>query len=119
MDKKADCVFCKMIRGEIKVNKLYENDNFFAFPDANPKVKGHTLIIPKKHFINSMDLPSTLGIELFDAVKNVAEIHLQDKNVGGFNLVQNNFPAAGQVVMHFHLHFLPRRKDDDFRLNGL
>ena len=117
--KDNNCVFCKIVNGIIKQDFIYENDNFVAFTDANPKVKGHTLIVPKKHFVNSMDLPSSLGSELIDSVKNVAHYHFKDKSVEGFNIIQNNFPTAGQVVMHAHYHFMPRRKGDGFRLNGL
>lgn len=116
INKMEDCIFCKFISGEIKVNIIYENDNFIAFPDANPQVKGHTLIIPKKHYVNFLDLPSTLGGELLDAVKAVAEIHFKDKSVEGFNIIQNNFPIAGQIVMHAHFHMLPRRKGDGFKI---
>jgi len=107
-----DCIFCKMSKGEVKVDKIYENDNFFVIPDANPKVKRHSLIISKKHYVNSLDIPSSLGQELLNAIKNTAEILLKEPGVEGFNLLQNNFPVAGQVVMHVHYHILPRRKDD-------
>ena len=113
---KNECIFCKFANNIIKQDFIYENDNFVAFADANPKVKGHTLVIPKKHYVNSMDLPDSLGIELLDAIKNVADYHFKDKSVEGFNIVQNNFPTAGQVVMHAHFHFLPRRKGDGFNM---
>ncbi|PIZ83211.1 HIT family protein, partial [Candidatus Pacearchaeota archaeon CG_4_10_14_0_2_um_filter_05_32_18] len=106
-----DCIFCKFVSGKIKVDFIYESDNFFAFADANPKVKGHTLIIPKKHFVNSMDFPDSLASELFEAIKAVAKIRLKE-GFEGFNLVQNNFEAAGQKVMHTHFHILPRKKGD-------
>jgi len=106
-----DCIFCKIARKEIIVEIITESENFLAFPDANPKVSGHTLIIPKKHFANLIDLPSDLGSELIDVIKNIFEIKSKE-GFEGFNLIMNNFPAAGQVVMHAHLHFLPRRKGD-------
>lgn len=114
-DNKDDCVFCKISRKEIPLDFIYENDNFFAMPDKNPVVLGHTLIIPKKHFENSMDLPASLGRELIDAIKAVAEIRIKE-GAEGFNLIQNNFESAGQVVMHAHFHLLPRKKDDGFQL---
>ena len=109
--KDKDCIFCKIARGEIKVDVVEENDNFLAFPDANPIVKGHTLIIPKKHFVNIMDLPSSLASEMFDLIKKVGEKRLKE-GYEGFNLVMNNFEAASQVVMHAHFHLIPRKKDD-------
>jgi len=108
---KDDCVFCKIARKEIPVKLVYESENFIAFLDVHPKVKGHTLIIPKKHFVNIIDLPSDLGSELLDVIKRVFEIR-QEEGAEGFNLIMNNFPAAGQLVIHAHLHFLPRKKGD-------
>lgn len=107
-----DCIFCKIINGEVKTDFIYENDNFVAFLDKNQDIKGHALVIPKKHFINTLDLPSSLGSELLDAVKGVVNFNFKDKSVEGFNLIQNNFPVAGQIVMHAHYHILPRRKND-------
>ena len=112
-----DCIFCKIAKKEIPSKIIYENDNFVAFPDINPKVKEHTLIVTKKHFVNTLDLPESLGSELLEIIKNVAGKFLKEKDIEGFNIVQNNFPAAGQIVMHTHFHFLPRRKDDGFNLD--
>ena len=113
--KNGNCIFCEII-SKNKRNFIYENDNFAAFLDVNPKVKGHTLIVTKKHFVNTFDMPESLGSELLDAIKNVAEKFLKEKDVGGFNILQNNFPVAGQIVMHSHFHLLPRRKNDGFNL---
>jgi histidine triad (HIT) family protein len=110
------CVFCKIVKKEIPVKIIYESDNFIAFPDANPKVDGHTLIVSKHHFINSMDMPSIFGSEFFDVVKRIAETKFKE-GFEGFNLFQNNFSCAGQEVMHFHIHFFPRKTDDRKKLN--
>ena len=59
---KDDCIFCKIVNKEIPVKMIYENDNFIAFPDAAPQIKGHCLIVSKKHFVNSLDMPATLGM---------------------------------------------------------
>ena len=112
--KDKDCIFCKIVKGEIKIDLVYENDNFIAFPDTNPCTKGHTLIIPKKHYVNIMDIPISLGVELVDAIKNVAG-NLIKGDVTGFNILQNNFADAGQLVMHAHFHIIPRRKGDNLR----
>ncbi len=114
----GDCVFCKIARKEIKTEIVDESENFVAFPDANPVAEGHTLIIPKKHFTNLMDLPSDLGSELVDMVKRVSEKRMRE-GAEGFNLVMNNFKVAGQVVMHAHLHLIPRKKDDGVRLRTI
>ena len=74
-------------------------------------MEGHTLIVPKKHFVNSLDMPASLGSELLDAVKVIGERRLKE-GAEGFNFTQNNGEAADQVVMHAHFHILPRKKDD-------
>ncbi len=108
-----DCIFCKIVKGEISVEKIYENDNFFSTLDTNPKVKGHTLIISKKHFENILELPNALASELLDCIKETAIMLMKKYNAEGFNVMNNNFESAGQVVSHFHFHILPRRKDDE------
>jgi len=116
MESKKDCVFCKMANGEITIDKIYENDNFFSISDANQKVKGHSLVISKKHFETILDLPSTMGQELLDCIKKTTINLMKKDKFDGFNIVNNNFEAAGQVVKHFHVHILPRRNGDDIEV---
>jgi len=105
-----DCVFCKIANGEIPQERIYENDNFFSIPDANQQIEGHSLVISKKHFETTLDLPSTLGTELIDCIKKTT-LKLIDKHKSeGFNIVNNNFGCAGQVVKHVHFHILPRKE---------
>lgn len=111
-----DCIFCKLAREEIHREVIYENDNFFSVPDANQKVDGHSLVISKKHFKTVLDLPSSLGQELLDCVKKTTMKLIEEKKAEGFNLISNNFEAAGQAVHHVHFHILPRKKDDGFKL---
>lgn len=116
MVEEKDCIFCKIVNGEIPSEKTYEDDNFIAFLDINPKAEGHTVIVSKKHFRNLLDMPTTLGNEMLDAVKNVALDLIKNGNAEGFNLVVNNEPAAGQIVFHAHCHILPRKKDDGLKM---
>jgi histidine triad (HIT) family protein len=109
------CIFCKISKGEIPVEKIYENDNFFSILDANPIVEGHSLIISKKHFETTLDMPTTLGTELLDCIKKTALKLLEKHKSEGFNIVNNNFETAGQVVKHVHYHILPRKKGDKVR----
>ncbi|MCX6746686.1 MAG: HIT domain-containing protein [Candidatus Pacearchaeota archaeon] len=111
-----DCIFCKISKGEIPVEKIYENKNFFSISDTKPKVEGHSLIISKKHFENILEMPNSLGLELLDCTKNTAFKLLEKYKSEGFNIVSNNFEAAGQVVKHVHFHLLPRKKADDFNI---
>ncbi len=111
-----DCIFCKMSSGEIPVKKIYENDNFFSIKDIKPKIKGHSIVISKKHFSNALDMPFTLGGELMDCIKNTYGIISKELSSEGFNIVNNNFEAAGQEIKHVHFHVLPRKKSDGFKL---
>ena len=105
-----ECVFCKISEGEIIAGKIYENDNFFSIYDKSPDMEGHALVISKKHFQTFLDVPVSLGQELLDALKKTS-VHLMKKHKAeGFNIVNNNFAAAGQIVNHVHFHILPRTK---------
>ena len=107
------CVFCEMSEGKIPVKKIYENGGFFSIPDRNPRTNGHSLVISKRHFETILDLNSTLGSELIDCIKGTVMKLMKEKKFDGFNIMNNNFAAAGQVVKHFHIHIIPRRKKDD------
>jgi len=111
MDKK-DCIFCKIARGEIPSEKICENENFFSIPDANPVTNGHTLVISKNHFDNILDIPNSLGGELLDCIKKTSMQIIKEQKADGFNIVNNTFESAGQIVKHFHLHIIPRKKED-------
>lgn len=107
-----DCAFCKLSNGEMNSKKIYENRNFFSIFDVNPKIEGHSLVISKKHFKTSLDVPSSLGQELLDCIKNTSLILIDKFKATGFNIVQNNFPDSGQTVDHVHFHIMPRKKGD-------
>ncbi len=115
---KCDCVFCKISSGEIPSKKIYENNNFFSVPDANPMTKGHSLVISKGHFKTCLDIPVGLGQEAIDCIKNTAVKLMKENNAEGFNVVNNNFPSAGQIVEHVHFHIIPRKKGDKIKLVG-
>lgn len=108
-----NCIFCKIAKGEIKTDIIYENDNFFSIPDKNQKVEGHSLVISKKHFKTVLDLPSSLGLELLDCIKKTSIKLIEKHKAKGFNIVQNNFKFAGQVIDHVHFHILPRKKEGE------
>lgn len=111
-----DCIFCKIASGQIEAEKIYENDNFFSIADASPVAEGHTLVISKKHFATTMDIPDSLGGELLNAIKNTALVLMKKYSSEGFNILGNNFEAAGQEVKHFHVHILPRKKGDGVKI---
>lgn len=109
---KEDCVFCKIVKGEIKAEKVLGNKEYIVIKDANPKVDGHLLVIPKKHYNSFLDMPHRKYEDFFKMVKDAVGTFS-----GDFNLVVNNGKTAGQVVNHLHLHILPRKLDDGFKLN--
>jgi len=110
-----DCIFCKIARKEIPSEFIYENDNFFAVLDIHPISEGHTLIIPKKHYVNILDMPESMGEELISTIKDVASNLIKNGKAEGFNILQSNEKVAQQEVFHLHFHVIPRKKDDGLK----
>jgi len=118
MSKENDnCIFCKIAKNEIKSERVCESASFFAIRDINPKAKGHALVIPKQHFATLLDIPNKLGNELLEIIKKVSSKLMDDKLGDGFNVVMNNLSCAGQVVMHAHLHVIPRKEGDGLNIS--
>lgn len=111
-----DCIFCKIAKKEMKSDFVMESNNFIAIRDIHPRANGHTLVIPKQHYVTLLDIPNKIGDELLEFSKKVANELLQEKYGEGFNLVMNNLQVAGQVVMHAHIHIIPRKEDDGLRM---
>ncbi len=111
-----DCIFCKIAKGEIPCSKVYENDKVLAFLDIAPVNKGHVLVIPKEHYKDLLAMPDNVLAEVAKVGKKVAKAVMKVTGAAGFNLGQNNGKTAGQVVMHFHLHIIPRFEDDGLTL---
>lgn len=115
MDAQKECIFCKIARKEIKSEIVKESANFIAFKDINPVAEGHTLIIPRGHYATLFDIPSKMGEEMLDFAKQIAK-EMIDKKIGsGFNIIMNNLAPAGQLVMHAHIHIIPRKEKDGIR----
>lgn len=105
-----NCIFCKIVAGDIPSMKIYEDENCIATLDINPATTGHTLIIPKKHYKDVTEIDeATLG-KLFSVAKTIGMRQMERLEADGFNIIQNNGTAAGQTVMHFHIHVIPRYK---------
>lgn len=107
-----DCLFCKIIFGEIPCHKVYEDDFSFAFLDISPSTEGHTVVIPKKHFENFMEMGEEDAGKLFTSVRIVASKVQNGLGVEGSNIGFNNGKVAGQEVPHIHIHIIPRRDGD-------
>ncbi len=110
--KKEDCIFCKLANGEIPTNSIYEDDMFRVILDLSPATKGHALILPKEHYANIYEIPEDIAGEAMKLAKKLAISMTKKLNCCGFNLVQNNGTYAGQTVMHFHIHLIPRYEED-------
>lgn len=111
-----ECLFCNIIDGKIPCIKVYEDDNFLAFLDIHPISKGHTLIVPKKHYTNIFDIDSKVVLEnYFPVIQKVSIAVKKALNADGINVGMNNGKIAGQVVMHPHVHIIPRFNSDGLR----
>ncbi|MCI9047202.1 MAG: HIT family protein [Hungatella sp.] len=105
---KDDCIFCKLANGVIPAASLYEDDAFRVILDANPASKGHALILPKHHYQDLCELDEAIGAKVLNVAAKIGKAMTDGLGCAGFNLVQNNGEAAGQTVMHFHVHVIPR-----------
>jgi len=115
--KEKDCIFCKLAEREIPSQIIFENELDIAFLDIFPISEGHTIVIPKKHYSNLEYIPDYELTELFKVVKKLAIMIHKKLKIDGYNILQNNFTAAGQVINHFHVHIIPRNFDDErFRI---
>ena len=110
----SDCLFCKIIKGDIPCYKIYEDELVLAFLDVNPNSDGHTLVIPKKHFENIFDTDNDIIMHMIDVIKSNIYPLLKEKfNLDGLTICQNNY--YGQEVKHFHIHLIPRYNSDSFK----
>ena len=110
--KDDNCIFCKLANGEIPTATLYEDDDFRVILDAGPAAKGHALILPKEHYANLYELDDEVAAKVLPLAKKMITKLTDILGCDGYNLIQNNGEAAGQTVFHFHLHMIPRYKDD-------
>ena len=108
----ADCIFCKIAAGEIPSKTIYEDEEFRVIMDISPATKGHALILPKEHYPNLYEIPEEVAADAMKLAKKLAKKMTDALQCDGFNLVQNNGEVAGQTVFHFHMHLIPRYKND-------
>ena len=111
----SDCIFCKIIKKGTPADFVYENDKVVAFLDIRPINKGHLLVVPKKHFTDMLATPDDVLAEISSVAKKIAAAAVKATNADGFNIGMNNGAAAGQLVMHAHLHVIPRFSNDGLR----
>lgn len=109
--KEADCIFCKIIAGEIPANTIYEDEEFKVILDLAPAAKGHALILTKEHYANLYEINEETAGRAMKLARKLAIHMTKVLHCDGFNLLQNNGEIAGQTVFHFHMHLIPRYKD--------
>lgn len=107
-----NCLFCSIIAGNIPCEKVFENEHAIAFLDIHPNNPGHTLVVPKKHFENLLETDDDVARELMSIVKKIAPQIITAVGAEGFNTGINTGATSGQVIMHTHVHIIPRFKDD-------
>jgi histidine triad (HIT) family protein len=107
-----DCLFCKMVAGQIPVTKIYDDEDVLAFLDIGPISDGHTLVIPKQHFEKLHDCPSELLGRICSQLGKIAGAVTAAMNTDGYNVLCNNGGAAGQLVEHLHFHIIARKTGD-------
>ncbi len=111
-----NCIFCKIANGEIPSNTIYEDDDFRVILDNGPATKGHALVLPKAHYADLFEIPEDKAAGAIKVAKKVAGLMKEKLGCDGLNLVQNNGSVAGQTVMHFHLHVIPRYENDNQKI---
>src|SRR3989344_7621350 len=110
-----DCIFCKIVRGEIPSQRIYEDADTFAFLDIHPVNPGHSLVVPKKHSENLYDMDDHVLAAVMRSVQKVARAVKSAVQADGVNLGMNNEEAAGQIIFHPHFHVIPRFKEDGYK----
>lgn len=110
--KDENCIFCKILAGEIPSTAVYEDDDFKAILDVNPAARGHVIILPKNHAANIYELPDEDASKIMVVAKKIATAIEKAYHCDGVNILQDNGEAAGQTVFHLHVHVIPRFKGD-------
>ncbi len=116
-DGTVECVFCKIVRKELPARVVYEDEDVIAFLDINPVTRGHTLVVPKEHYKNLLDAPDEVVEKVFKVAKKVAEAAVKGLQARGVNVLTNAEEVAGQVVMHFHVHVIPRFEENELKFD--
>lgn len=111
-----NCIFCRIISGEIPSATIYEDEDFKVIMDISPAAKGHAIILPKRHSANLLELDEISATKGLLVAKKVAAAMKEELQCDGINLLQNNGEAAGQTVFHFHMHLIPRYHKDQINL---
>ena len=107
-----ECIFCKIIKGEIPSCKVYEDEHILAFLDIGPLSEGHCLVVPKDHYPRLDDCPGDVTAAIVGKIVPIAKAIIAATGAEGYNVLSNNGRCAGQLVEHVHFHIIPRRPGD-------
>lgn len=110
-----DCIFCKIIKGEINSYTIYEDDIVKVILDVNPVTNGHALVLPKKHYENLLDIDEKTLSHIHRVARDLYKVYKEKLGCDGFTLTQNN--GYGQEIKHYHLHLIPRYKNDNIEFS--
>lgn len=110
-----ECIFCKVVKGEIPSHKVFEDNSVLAFLDINPINEGHTLVIPKKHASNLLEMDEELLSQVMIVTQKIAKAVKEAVKADGVNLGVNIGKAAGQIIFHAHIHVIPRFENDGLK----
>ncbi len=116
---KDNCIFCKIIDGQIPSDTIFEDEDFKVIMDISPAARGHAIILPKKHSANLFELDDETAAKALIVARKVALAMRAELKFEGVNLLQNNGTAAGQTVFHFHMHLIPRFTEDQVEITWL
>lgn len=114
-----NCIFCKIVRGDIPCAKIFEDDKLISFLDIAPANKGHALIVTKNHYETLLDAPDEDLNDMMLKTKRIVRAMSSALGCDGFNILMNNKKVAGQLVLHSHIHIIPRFKGDGIDLNWM
>lgn len=112
----SNCIFCKIIAGDIPSATVYEDRDFKVIMDISPAAKGHLIILPKKHAADLFELDEDTASKVLFVAQKVAKAVKEELNCDGINILQNNGEAAGQTVFHYHVHIIPRYDGDTVQM---
>src|SRR5690625_2609163 len=113
MENMSDCIFCKIVKGEAKSWKVYEDEHAYAFLDINPVNEYHTLIIPKEHYENIFDISETELLNVMSVLKKVVTLYNEKLGIKNVQIINSSGLEAQQDVFHIHFHIVPRSKGDN------
>lgn len=111
----TDCVFCRIVQGQLPAQRIFENDRVLAILDINPVAPGHTLVLPKPHHELLTQIPADLFAEWTSRAQEVARAVVHAAAAEGFNFLSNNHKSSGQAIPHAHIHVIPRRTGDGIK----